>query len=64
MAATQYFWTKTWTETSTGPNKCLNQDQDCVCFNGQDRYTMIDLKINNISDKKNLYLFTGGHSGW
>ena len=62
MADTQYFWTKTWTETSTGPNKRLNQDQDC--FNGQDQYTMIDLKINNISDKKILFLFTGGHSGW
>ena len=37
MADTQYFKTETWTETSTGPNKCLNQDQDCVCFNGQDR---------------------------
>ena len=37
MADTQYFKTETWTETSTGPNKCPNQDLDCVCFNGQDR---------------------------
>ena len=37
MADTQYFKTETWTETSTGPNKCPNRDLDCVCFNGQDR---------------------------